>query len=151
MKTVMYVGGVLHWPVQWLSWSRGWMCVWRSDAHASCFMPPHYNELLRAYFQKSVQEHDAEILEQNRRIARDNAVVNQELRMSQGLGRCLQHLRNARLLPMTWQEQRAVERTRLCQTFLRCALPLDVRLRILSFCYVKEGINVLGVDEAEVY
>ena len=150
--TLTFVGGVLYWPVMIPSWSQGWMWVWRSDAYASSFMPPHYNEVLREYFQKSVEEHDAEILEQNHFIACENAVVNQELRQSQGLATCLQHLRNARLLPMTWQEQNAVERTRLLSTFLGAALPLDVRLRILGFCDVNEVIAVRWEDEEyEVY
>ncbi len=70
--TPTFVGGVLYWPVQIPSWSQGWMWVWRSDDYASCFMPPHYNEVLREYFQNSVEEHDAEILEQNHFVACEN-------------------------------------------------------------------------------
>ena len=123
------------------------MWVWRSDEYTSCFMPPDYNEVIREYFQNNVEEHDAEILEQNRVITLDNAVINQELRQSQGLATCLHHLRSARLLPMTWQQQNAVERTRLLSTFLGAVLPLDVRLRILSFCDVNEAIAVRWEDE----
>ena len=149
-----YIGGVLCWPVKIPSWSQGWMWVWRSDDYASCFMPPQYNEVLGDYIQNSVEEHDAEILEQNRVISLDNAVIKEELRQSQGLTTCLHHLRSARLLPMTWQQQNAVERTCLLSTFLHASLPLDVRLRILAFCDVNEVITVRWEDEVwedEVY
>jgi hypothetical protein len=112
-------------------------------------MSPTYICGILYWSENNVQEHEDAILKHNRAVARENAVITQDLRQSQGLTNCLYHLRTARLLPMTCQDQNAGERTLLLSTFRGADLPLDVLHRILAFCDVNEVFE--GTWEMAVY
>ncbi len=120
----------------------GWITVWRSDPNAPEFMPPLIDRWHGDHTQLSVREQEAAIRHQENAELAASAARAREFRESQGLASCLHQLRTARLLPLTWGEQNAQERTLLLAAFVgQNQVPGDVLTQILALCDVNEVVE----------